>query len=263
MRRFLIPLLPCLLCAETPQPARIQVFQATATAVRKGEPVTLRWSVAGADKVRLEPLGLVLPPQGEMTQPVTARSVYWLHAANLWGGQSLPLVVDVLPEAPAAPGVDPAPIPAPAAGPQPSAPMLQVPPPAVAALPTAPAPLQAPPAAVAALPRHHRLRPAAPRRAWIQFAAGTSLRGIRKLQRRLQAAAAVQATLTARPRRAGAPMHLVRTGPFPSAQAARQRLLDLAPVMQAMNLKPIVVTGPDPAQTATVRYLASAPKAGG
>lgn len=257
MRTLILSLLPCVLCAAAPQePAHIQVFQATAAAVRKGAPVTLRWSVSGTDKVRLEPLGLVLPAQGEMTQPVTGRAVYWLHAANLWGGQSLPLVVEVLPEEPAAPALGlPTPVLATVPDPAPPAPAPQ---PAALPVPAGATGLQTRPLAVAARPQRRLVRRSNPRRAWIQFAAGTNLRSIRKLQRHLQRNAAVPATLTARARRAGMPMQLVRTGPFPSVAAARQRLQELAPLMAAMNLKPIVVSGPGRAES--VQLLASVPE---
>ena len=117
MRIALLSLLPSLLCAQLPpEPASIQVFQATAQAVRRGGTVTLRWSVAGTDRVRLEPLGQDLPSRGELTQPVNGRTVFWLHATNLRGGQSMPLVVELLPDDQAFPnlnGVQPLPAVAP------------------------------------------------------------------------------------------------------------------------------------------------------
>jgi hypothetical protein len=52
-------------------------------------------------------------------------------------------------------------------------------------------------------------------------------------------------------------MHLVRTGPFPSVQAARQRMQELAPVLLALNLKPLVVSSADPAASGQFRFVAS------
>jgi hypothetical protein len=224
MRRLLLSFLPCLLAAQAvPEPARIQAFQTTAKAVRRGGAVTLRWSATGADQVRLDPLGLILPAKGELTHLVTGRTVYWLHVTNAAGGQSAPVVVDLLPEEPAL------------------------------ALPPPPAPPELP--RLAALPPAHRhARRRGPRRAWIQFAATVSPQGAERLRRNLQRVAAMDATLLARARRAGRPYQLVRTGPFPSVQVARLRLEALAPAMQALNLKPIIVVGPAPATT----YLASA-----
>jgi hypothetical protein len=232
MRIALLSLLPSLLCAQLPpEPASIQVFQATAQAVRRGGTVTLRWSVAGTDRVRLEPLGQDLPSRGELTQPVNGRTVFWLHATNLRGGQSMPLVVELLPDDQAFPnlnGVQPLPAVAP---PVPAAPaLLHVPIPALAALP----------------PKRRLVRRSGPRPAWIQFAAMVNPRYIGKLQRKLLRTAATEATLVSKPRRSGAPMQFIRSGPFTNVQAARRRLRELAPVMASLQLRPIIITGPGP-----------------
>lgn len=256
MRRILLPFLPCILAAQAVQePAHIQTFQATAKAVCRGEAVTLRWSAAGVDKVRLDPLGLILPAKGELTQMVAGRMVYWLHVVNASGGQSLPLVVDVLPETPIHPEpAAPAPPPLPAA-PQAPAAAPSVPPlvhsrdavdtPKLASLP----PLPSPSARV--LRVSQPMTPAlleggrpGRRRAWIQFAATLSPKSAARFQRTLQRFASTDSIVLARHRRAGRPFQLVRTGPFPSLQAARLRLQELAPAMQALKLKPIIILGP-------------------
>jgi hypothetical protein len=69
-------------------------------------------------------------------------------------------------------------------------------------------------------------------------------RYIGKLQQKLLRAAATEATLVSKPRRSGAPMQFIRSGPFTNAQAARRRLRELAPVMASLQLRPIIITGP-------------------
>ena len=244
MKRLLLPLLPCLLSAQAlPEPARIQAFQTDAKVLRRGGTVTLRWSATGATQVRLEPIGLILPAKGELTHVVMGRTIYWLHVTNASGGQSVPLVVDILPEEPslAAPAT---PLPAPP-------PM----PPEWSRLSGQPTLLSFQPSArpLATPVRHHGSR-----RVWIQFATTVSTRGAVKLQGRLQRAAAMGSTLTVRLRRSGRPYQLVRSGPFPSVQAARLRLEELAPALRALNLKPLIIVGP-PAPTALgTTYLADA-----
>lgn len=247
MRRLLLPLLPCLLSAQaTQEPARIQAFQATAKSVRRGEAVTLRWSATGADHVRLDPLGLILPAKGEITQMVSARMVYWLHVVNASGGQSLPLVVELLPETPV-PAVPPV-----------AAPMLPAAPPA----PVRTAPLQQPaapedrpklagmkPPQPRALPAsqpaaHREARRPGQRRAWIQFAAMVSPRAVTRLQRSLQRVASADSIVLVRHRHAGRPFQLVRGGPFPTLHEARLRLRELGPAMRALGLRPIILVGP-------------------
>ncbi|MDR3671870.1 MAG: hypothetical protein P4L36_13565 [Holophaga sp.] len=248
MKRLLIPLLPCLLSAQVvPGPARIQVFQTTAKAVRKGSTVTLRWSATGADQVRLEPLDLILPARGEITHTVTGRTVYWLHVSNATGGQSVPLVVDLLPEesAPAIPTIP--------AGP-PMVPIAAAPErPKLAALPPSPSP-QAP--ALPAAPARRMARHRGTRRVWIQFAATASTKGAARLRWKLKRVAATESTLQVRNRRSGRPLQLVRNGPFPSVQAARLRLRELAPAMQAMGIRPIILFGPPQPVAMETTYLA-------
>jgi hypothetical protein len=240
MRRILLSFLPCLLSAQAlPGPAHVQTFQATAPAVRRGTTVTLRWNVTGTDQVRLDPVGLILPAKGEITHVVMGRTIYWLHANNAAGGQSAPLVVDVLPEE----TLTPAPaLLLPAQAPVPPEP------PRLAALPPVPA-LQAPlPAVVptARIPRRVARRLHNARPFWIQFAALVSPRGAARLQRSLLHLASADSTTLVRPRRSGRPYHLVRMGPFATPEGARMRLEELAPAVKALRVRPIIVQGPPP-----------------
>lgn len=240
MKSLALAFVPCLLSAQAvPGPAAIQSFQATAKAVRKGGAVTLRWSATGTDQVRLEPLGLILPAKGELTHVVTGRMVYWLHVSNAVGGQSVPLVVDLVPEA-TVPAVPPIPV-------VPEAPKL-------ASLP----PIQPPPLPVAlpAPSTRRQARYAGTRRVWIQFAATVSPRGAARLQRTLLRIAGMDAAVLVRNRRSGRPFRLIRTGPFPSRQAARLRLQELASAMQALKMKPILVFGPPQPIALGTTYLA-------
>ena len=236
MRKVILAFLPTLLCAQLPpEPAHIQLFKASAAAVRKGETVTLRWSVAGADRVRLEPLGQDLPARGELTQPVNDRTIFWLQATNLKGGQSIPLVVELLPDDPAFPNLNGILASPAAADPAPAPPRI----------PFAPSPaLVSPIPVLAAQPKRRRIHRSGPRPAWIQFAAMINPRYIRKLQMNLLRVAATEASLWPRARRSGAPMQFIRSGPFTTTEDARRRLRELAPVLASMQLRPIIITGP-------------------
>ncbi len=248
MKRLLLSFLPCLLSAQVvPGPAHIQVFQTTAKTVRRGDTVTLRWSATGADRVRLEPLGLILPAKGEITHMVTGRIVYWLHVTNVAGGQSVPLVVDLLPEEPA---------PAVPAGPLPVSPAVSPELPRLADLPPVPSPKAALPAAAPTPPARRIARRHGPRRVWIQFAATVSSKGAARLQRKLQRVAATESTLLVRHRRSGRTLQLIRNGPFPSVQAARVRLQELAPALQALKIKPVILVGPPQPMALASTYIA-------
>jgi hypothetical protein len=96
----LLPLiLATSLCgAQLPQdPARIQIFEAVPRFVKAGEAVELRWSATGTEQVRLEPLEQFFPPVGQVIYVPRERTVFWLHATNARGGQSIPVVVEILP----------------------------------------------------------------------------------------------------------------------------------------------------------------------
>jgi hypothetical protein len=88
-----------LLGAQLPgDPARIQRFEATPTTVNAGEPVELRWVATGTESIRLDPPDQEFPPTGHFTFVPMARTVFWIHASNTRGGQSIPLVVEVIPK---------------------------------------------------------------------------------------------------------------------------------------------------------------------
>jgi len=261
MRRLLLSFLTCILTAQaTPEPARIQTFQTNAKAVRRGATVTLRWNATGADQVRLDPLGLILPAKGEVTHLVTGRMVYWLHVFNAAGGQSTPLVVELLPEE-AVPGlaVPAVPVP-PMSVASPGVPMTAPPErPRLAELPRIPAP--APALLRVALPMTRRLA-GHTRPVYIQFATTVSTRGAARLQRTLLRVATTDAQVTVRHRRSGRPFLVLRSGPFPSVQAANLRLQALAPTLKRLNLKPILVLGAPQSLVPGTTYLAEARQPG-
>jgi hypothetical protein len=259
MKRLLLSLLPCLLSAQTlPEPARIQAFQTTAKVMRRGGTVTLRWSATGADHVRLEPLGLILPAKGELTHLVTGRIVYWLHVSNATGGQSAPLVVELPPEE-AAPALPAAPLLAPPAVPSAFPLTLPADLPKLAALSPALSSLApALPVALPAPPPRRAARRHASRRAWIQFAVMVSTKSAARLQRNLQRVAATDSALQIRNRRSGRPFQLIRSGPFPSVQAARLRLQELASAMRVLKIRPLIVVGPPQPVAMGTTYLADA-----
>jgi hypothetical protein len=72
----------------------------------------------------------------------------------------------------------------------------------------------------------------------------------------------MDSTLLVRNRRTGRPFQLIRNGPFPSLQAARLRLQELAPAMQAMKIKPIIIFGPPQPMAAETTYLADSRQPG-
>lgn len=78
------------------EPARICTFDASAAAVLPGQPVVLRWRCAGSAKVRLEPGGLELDGQSEVTVTPQESTRYTITATNAAGGQSRTVAVAVL-----------------------------------------------------------------------------------------------------------------------------------------------------------------------
>jgi hypothetical protein len=259
MRHLLLSLLPCIVVAQpAPEPARIQAFQVSAATVHKGGSVTLRWSVTGATQVRLEPLGLVLPAQGEITHLVTGRTIYWLNASNQAGGQSRPLVVEVLPDEPLPAVLQPALPVQPLAPPVAPTPGLPVAAPQLAALAAPAAKAAEAPAALPAQPVRRAAHRRLTRRAYIQFATMVSTRPIAGLRRNLKRLAATDSTVLTRHRHSGRPFRLIRSGPFPTVQAARQRLRELEAALKPLNLRPIVVLGAPQAMTQDTTMMADA-----
>ncbi len=83
-----------------PTPPRlpiIQGFVSNRAVVAPGEPVELIWSVEGCETVRLDPPGQDVPAHGRMKVHPTTRTVYWLTATSLMGGEMRPLTIEVQP----------------------------------------------------------------------------------------------------------------------------------------------------------------------
>jgi septal ring-binding cell division protein DamX len=78
------------------EPARVCAFTSSTSAVVAGEPVVLRWTCTGTAKVRLEPGGLELDGQSEITVTPLENTRYTLTATNLAGGGTRSLDVTVL-----------------------------------------------------------------------------------------------------------------------------------------------------------------------
>lgn len=78
------------------EPARVCAFTASSIAVVAGEPVVLRWTCTGTAKVRLEPGGLELDGQSEITVTPLENTRYTLTATNLAGGGTRSLDIAVL-----------------------------------------------------------------------------------------------------------------------------------------------------------------------
>jgi len=235
-------------CILAEEPARIQVFMAMPAVVRRGNPVTLSWSATGTDRVKLEPLGVELPSKGSLHHALIGRTTFWLSAVNAWGGQTLPVVVDVLPDEP--------PPPQPAIAPPPPPPVQSpVPPPVQSPVPppvksAAKSPVPAPVPKVA--------KPAPPAEAgaiWIQFAALSAPASIARLQGDLRRAAGIETVLSdvADPQDPGLTLKRVRLGPFATPRAAKARLQELKPRLAGLALKPYVDRDGDPAPEAKGR----------
>ena len=85
----------------TVDPPPVQVpevcnFEPSSSAVLPGEPVVLRWQCNGASKVRLEPGGLELDGQSEVTVTPLESTKYTLSVYNALGGASKSVEVKVL-----------------------------------------------------------------------------------------------------------------------------------------------------------------------
>jgi hypothetical protein len=70
-----------------PVPPTIKVFAATPAQVTKGSKVTIRWEVANADDVELEPFGRV-PSSGSSIDEPEQTTIYKLKATNRSGGEN-------------------------------------------------------------------------------------------------------------------------------------------------------------------------------
>lgn len=77
-------------------------FSATPEAVFRGDPVTLRWSVAAADEVALAPGGTLPAGTTEMVVTPTRTTTYTLTASNARGSTSRDITVHVQPGEPVA-----------------------------------------------------------------------------------------------------------------------------------------------------------------
>ena len=218
-RALVLAVLPCVLFAQMPpEPARIVYFRAVPANARLGEPVTLQWSATGTEQVVLDPPGQPFPAQGSLPRVVVKeRAVFWLHAANLRGSQSAPLVLD--------------PPPAPARDPAPPLPGL----PKVATVPL-PAPASAWPGLAA-------------KEWWIQFAVLSNPRNVARLRRNLKRRAGISPRLwpMAAPGSAGTATS-VRIGPYRDPQAAVALLKRMHRRMRALHLRPVVIRDGPPVQ---------------
>lgn len=238
------------------EPARIQVFMAMPAAVRRGSPVTLEWSATGTDRVKLEPLGVQLPAKGSLSHPLIGRTTFWLSAVNDWGGQTLPVVVDILPDEPPPPRpatVPPTPPPVQPSTHSPVQPSTHSPVhPSVKSAVRSPDPAPIP---KAAKPPATSASPAGTGAIWIQFAALSAPASITRLQGDLRRAAGIETVLSdvADPQDPGRTLKRVRLGPFATPRAAKARLQELKPRLAGLALKPYVDRGEDPAPKAHPR----------
>jgi len=193
-------------------PARIRTFQVVPGTARPGDTLEFRWSVTGTYRVRLEPWDQEFPSEGRATYVLTERTVFWLHASNALGGQSLPLVVDILPVTVAAPP-----------------PVAQ----------PAPRPVVQP-----AIPPPYRPEPgrAHPGGVWIQFAALAEQARVSALLRDLEGITGGRLAVfeIQDPELPGGTLQRIRMGPFRTVGEARERLRQLQPRLKRLRIHPIV-----------------------
>jgi len=78
------------------EPAKVCEFEASTHAVLPGEPVVLHWTCTGTAKVKLEPGGLELDGQSEITVTPLETTRYTITASNFAGGASRTVEVQVL-----------------------------------------------------------------------------------------------------------------------------------------------------------------------
>jgi hypothetical protein len=92
---------PHVQAAPSPALAVIRRFEADRREIHVGETFELSWEATGVETLRLEPLGVRQPPCGTLRLSLTESTTFWLSAVNLAGGEMRPLVIRVLPGAPA------------------------------------------------------------------------------------------------------------------------------------------------------------------
>ncbi len=78
------------------EPAKVCAFEASTHAVLPGEPVVLHWTCTGTAKVKLEPGGMELDGQSEITVTPLETTRYTITASNFSGGASRTVEVQVL-----------------------------------------------------------------------------------------------------------------------------------------------------------------------
>ena len=78
------------------EPAKVCAFEASTHAVLPGEPVKLSWTCTGTAKVKLEPGGLELDGQSDITVTPLETTRYTITASNVSGGASRTVEVQVL-----------------------------------------------------------------------------------------------------------------------------------------------------------------------
>jgi len=78
-----------------PKSARVLLFEARPRSTKAGSPVELTWATQDAMRVVLEPPGEEVPPVGRRVVTPQDSTVYWLHATNVGGGESVPVTVAV------------------------------------------------------------------------------------------------------------------------------------------------------------------------
>ena len=78
------------------EPAKVCAFEASTHAVLPGEPVKLSWTCTGTAKVKLEPGGLELDGQSDITVTPLETTRYTITASNISGGASRTVEVQVL-----------------------------------------------------------------------------------------------------------------------------------------------------------------------
>jgi hypothetical protein len=78
------------------EPAKVCAFEASTHAVLPGEPVVLHWTCTGTAKVKLEPGGMELDGQSEITVTPLETTRYTITASNFAGGASRTVEVQVL-----------------------------------------------------------------------------------------------------------------------------------------------------------------------